>query len=441
MSMREKISHRAHRGHRECGMKKTELPLKLLDTLQYVSDKSLFYQHLFSRHSINPDKILEYDDFLKIPLTNKSDLSEKGEEFIAEDILIKEWVTTSGTTSSPLKVPLTENDLKRLELNETLSLANAGITSSDTVLIAVAFDKLFIAGLAYYLGVTNIGAAALRVGASSKDMVINAIEQFKPTVIIGVPSFLLRVSKHAEAMGISLLDKGINKIIAIGEPVSSERFSRNSSGIKLEEAWGCKALSTYASTEMSTSFCECEFQKGGHYLNELLFLEVLDEEGKPVKDGELGEVVATPLGVEGLPVLRYATGDYAKFYRDRCECGYSFGRLGPIQGRKSGMLKIKGTTIFLSNVLDRLASLSYLTSYFVFITKDNNDVDALKVKVAYKESSELDKDSVLKMTKDTLKGALKVTPEILLSSNEEILELQSAKGSKKRFFQDLRSRD
>jgi len=419
-------------------MKKTELPLKLLDTLKYVSDRSIFYQHLFSKNFININEVLEYKDFLKIPLTHKSDLSEDGIDFIVKDILIKEWVTTSGTTSAPLKVPLTENDLKRLELNETLSLSNAGITASDTVLIAVAFDKLFIAGLAYYLGVKNIGATALRVGASSKNIVLNAIEQFKPSVIIGVPSFLLKVAQHATTMNISLADNSIKKIIAIGEPVSNKGFSRNSSGTKLEKLWGCKVISTYASTEMSTSFCECNFQKGGHYLNELIFLEVLDEDGFPVQDGELGEVVATPLGVEGLPVLRYATGDYARFYKGICECGYEGGRLGPVEGRRSGMLKIKGTTVFLSNVLDKLASLSYLTGYFVFIMQANDLSDTLQIKIAYKDSLELDKDSVIKMTKDALKGALKVTPEVIISSNEDIVELQEAKGSKKRFFQDFR---
>jgi len=421
-------------------MEKKELPFKLLDTLKYVSDKSLFYQHLFSNNSINISDILEYKDFLKIPLTHKDDLSESGIDFIVKDILIKEWVTTSGTTSAPLKVPLTENDLKRLELNETLSLSNAGVTSSDTVLIAVAFDKLFIAGLAYYLGVKKIGATALRAGASSKNLVLNAIEQFNPSVIIGVPSFLLRVAQYAATMNISLVDSPIKKIIAIGEPVSNESFFRNSSGTKLEELWGCKVISTYASTEMSTSFCECDFQKGGHYLNELIFLEVLDEDGFPVQDGELGEVVATPLGVEGLPVLRYATGDYARFYKGRCECGYEGGRLGPVEGRRSGMLKIKGTTVFLSNVLDKLASLSYLTGYFVFITQDNNLSDKLEINISSKEISDSGKKYVVDMTKDILKGTLKVTPEVLIISNENILELQEANGSKKRFFQDFRSR-
>lgn len=68
-------------------------------------------------------------------------------------------------------------------------------------------------------------------------------------------------------------------------------------------------FSTYASTEMQTAFTECIEGCGGHLQPELLIVELLDEMNRPVKPGEPGEVTITTLGVEGMPLLRYKTGD------------------------------------------------------------------------------------------------------------------------------------
>jgi phenylacetate-CoA ligase len=140
--------------------------------------------------------------------------------------------------------------------------------------------------------------------------------------------------------------------------------------------------STYASTELSCAFCECTTQYGGHAHPELVYAEIIDENGKEVPDGEVGELVATPLGVEGVPLVRYKTGDITFKVPGACACGRNSLRVGPILARKSHMIKIKGTTVYplaITNVLD---SLEGIEDYIIIIEDEESGSDRVTIHVA-----------------------------------------------------------
>src|SRR5690606_37390511 len=113
----------------------------------------------------------------------------------------------------------------------------------------------------------------------------------------------------------------VKKAICIGESVRNPDFSLNTLGQKIEDKWGIKLYSTYASTEMVTAFTECGASKGGHHHPELIIVEFLDDQNRPVEEGTPGEVTITTLGVEGMPLLRFKTGDICTAYYEQCTCG------------------------------------------------------------------------------------------------------------------------
>ena len=100
---------------------------------------------------------------------------------------------------------------------------------------------------------------------------------------------------------------------------------------------------------MGTSFTECGQGAGGHHHPELIIVEFLGENDHPVKEEEPGEVTITTLGVEGMPLLRFKTGDVCCHFTDPCKCGRATLRLGPVIGRKKQMIKYKGTTLYWKN--------------------------------------------------------------------------------------------
>jgi len=92
-------------------------------------------------------------------------------------------------------------------------------------------------------------------------------------------------------------------------------------------------------------------------------LEIVDENNHLVPAGEPGEVVATTLGVEAMPLLRFRTGDIASMHTEQCACGRWSYRLSPLVGRKNNMIKLKGTTLYPPALNDVLDNTPYVQNY------------------------------------------------------------------------------
>jgi len=198
----------------------------------------------------------------------------------------------------------------------------------------------------------------------------------------------------------------IKSIICIGEPIRKSNFTYNELGKRIVSQWNVELYSTYASTEMGAAFTECKHGKGGHQNPKLLILEVIDENNNAVENGGLGEVIVTTLGVEGMPLIRYRTGDLCNVYYDPCDCGRISPRLGPIVGRKQQMIKFKGTTIFPPAIFDVLDMMNKVNLYQVQVSKTEFNNDNITIIL----SDDLDNDSFIKEISSLFKSKLRVTP-------------------------------
>ena len=380
--------------------------------LRYIHAHSPFYKGRFSELEI--EGISRISDLSKFPRTSKKDLAQSNSEFLSiSQREVVEYVTTSGTTGKPVKIALSRNDLKRLSYNEARSLSIADFTADDIVQITTTLDKGFMAGMAYYLGLTEIGAAVLRAGHGSREFHWEMIRQIQPTALIVVPSFLQKLGSSKNS-----LSHRVNKALCIGEPLRNSDFTDNQLSRNIAKHWELDLRSTYASTEMATAFTECNANQGGHLLPELIILEILDEKGNEVADGELGEVTVTPLGIEGMPLLRFRTGDLARKHSKICDCGRNTPRLGPIEGRLAQMIKLKGTTLFPSQIEDVLHDYALASPYLIEIGKDDNGQDTLSI-ILPETCPEEDCNSLLL----NLQAKLRVKPAVNKSSVSEIQAL------------------
>jgi phenylacetate-CoA ligase len=108
----------------------------------------------------------------------------------------------------------------------------------------------------------------------------------------------------------------------------------------LEEAFGPAVFDTYGCREVMMIAAECEAHQGMHIAMENLIVEIVGPDGKPVREGETGEVVVTNLHNFGQPFIRYANGDIATAGPERrCACGRALPRIMSVQGRVSEMLR------------------------------------------------------------------------------------------------------
>ena len=309
--------------------------VKLREALRYVAAHSAFYRRLFREHGVDPERVCRIEDLTVIPFTEKSDLQLHNEEFVCVPrARIIDYITTSGTLGDPVTFAMTDADLDRLAYNEQISFACTGAGPGSVFQLMTTIDKRFMAGLAYFLGIRRLGAGIVRVGNGIPELQWDTIRRVRPDTIIVVPSFIPRIIDYAEAHGIDYRASSVRRAVCIGENLREQDFSLNLLGESIRRRWDIELFSTYASTEMATTFTECPYGCGGHHHPELIICELIGDDGLPVADDEAGELVVTTLGVEGMPLVRFKTGDLARFHREPCRCGRTTMRISPIIGRR-----------------------------------------------------------------------------------------------------------
>ncbi len=396
---------------------KTFQEAKLHETLQYLNEKSPFYKRFFKDNDIRISEIRTLDDIQKIPVTTKDHLQQFNDDFICvPKSEIIDYVTTSGTLGDPVTFALTDADLERLAYNEAISFGCCGVGKEAVLQLMTTMDRRFMAGLAYFLGARKLGSGIIRVGSGIPELQWDSILKFKPTYLITVPSFLLKLIEYAQQHDIDLKNTSVKAAICIGEPIREQDFSLNIMAKKIKKDWDIELFSTYASTEMSTAFNECEMHNGGHHHPELIIAEILDEYNLPVADGEVGELTITTLGVEAMPLLRFKTGDMVQAYNEPCKCGRNTMRLGPVVGRKKQMIKYKGTTLYPPAMYNILNDFSGIDSYVIEIFHNELGTDEILIKIASENISE----ELLLEIKDHFRAKLRVAPKIEFASSEEI---------------------
>ncbi|MCK5857175.1 MAG: AMP-binding protein [Bacteroidales bacterium] len=417
-------------------MKRTEKNSSLIALLQYVNENSDFYKQLFSANKIDIKQIKSIADLSILPTVSKVDLQQQNSDFYCiKNSEIADIVTTSGTLGNPVTVPLSKRDLDRLANNEARSFAMAGVDSKDIIQLMVTLDMRFMAGLAYFLGVQKLGATSLRIGPGSPVIQLENIDKFKSTVLVGVPSFIAKIVDYAEQNNIDINATSVRKIICIGDAIRDENLELNSIGKRINDIWKVDLYSTYASTEMATAFTECDIAQGGHLQEDLLIVEILDDKGNNLPHGELGEVTITTLGIEGMPLVRFRTGDMAFIIDEPCACGNKSIRLSPIIGRKEQMIKLKGTTIYPSGIIDVINDCPEITNFFIEVRSDQLGMDKVSVVVGSDEGS----NQCINNLAENFRSKIRVVPEIIIQSNIQVISnLNKHKGRKPKVFFDLR---
>ena len=410
---------------------------RLPETLNYLAAHSPFYRRMFAVRGVDLSLIRTIEDLSLLPVTTKQDLQLHNEEFVCvprSEVI--DYVTTSGTLGDPVTFALTENDLQRLAYNEACSFTMAGIARNDVMQLMTTIDRRFMAGLAYFLGARELGCGVVRVGNGIPELQWDTIRRVKPTACMVVPSFLMKMIEFAESHGIDHHASTLRRAVCIGEALRTPDGALTTLGRKIAGRWPeLELYSTYASTEMQTSFTECQCHCGGHIPADLIIVELLDEHNRPVPDGEPGEVTVTTLGVEGMPLLRFKTGDICIRYSSPCGCGRNSARLSSVIGRKGQMIKFKGTTLYPPVLFDILDNIPEVENYIVEVFTNALGTDQIQIRIGSDNRSE----EFVKRIKDVFRARVRVAPDVRFEPKELIAKLQMPPMSRKsvKFF-DLR---
>ncbi|MDR2146817.1 MAG: AMP-binding protein [Tannerella sp.] len=407
---------------------------KLAEALQYVASHSPFYRELFEKQGIDISKIRYLEDLQQIPVTTKQDLQMRNMDFLCvSPTKILDYVTTSGTLGTPVTFAETKNDLDRLALSEAISYEMCGCQPSDVIQLMATVDRCFMAGQACMMGSFKFGSGLIRVGSGIPELQWNMINRLKPDVCVCVPSFLLKLIDFAQANHIDYRRSSLKRAVCVGESVRTNEHTFNKLGEKIHALWPELSMHVnYASTEMQSSFQECEHECGCHHKPNLTIVEFLDDNNQPVGKDEAGEITITTLDVEGMPLVRFKTGDICYRFEDQCACGRNTLRLGPILGRKGQMIKYKGTTLYPTALYDVLENIPGVENYIVEVYTNTIGTDGIRILVGSTNRNE----TFLRQIKDLFRSKIRVAPDVIFEPVELIAKKQMPATSRKvvKFF-------
>lgn len=358
---------------------------RLQQSVRHVYENVPFYREKFAEEGLTPEDIQSLDDLKKLPFTVKKDLRDNYPFglFAVDQSKVVRLHASSGTSGKPTVVGYTRNDIDNWAEIVARAIAAAGGKPGEVLHNAYGYG-LFTGGLGLHYGSEKLGMATVPVSGGNTERQIMLIEDFKPTVICGTPSYILNIVETMEKMGKNPQESSLKYGIFGAEPWSMEMRH------ELENRLGIKAVDIYGLSEVIGPgvAIECaEAQDGLHIQEDHFLVEVIDPETlENVPDGVEGELVFTSLTKEAMPVIRYRTGDVASITHEPCVCGRTTVRMSRVKGRIDDMLIIRGINVFPSEIENVLLQIEELEPHYQLVLTRKGPLDDVQLNV------EIDRD-------------------------------------------------
>jgi phenylacetate-CoA ligase len=374
-------------GEKECitreALKQLQLE-RLQATVLRVYMNVPFYRKKFDELGIDPDSFRSLEDLNKLPFTSKDDL-RMSYPYGMFAVPLREVVrvqTSSGTTGMPTAVGYTRNDVKNWSNLAARILTAGGVTQND--IVQIAFDYgLFTGALGLHYGAERIGASVIPISSVNTRRQVKIMQDFKTTALMCTPGYALAIADTIIDLGMNVNALSLKYGLFGAEPWSE------SVRHELEEKLKIVATDNYGLSEvMSPGVAgECPERNGLHINEDHFLIEIVDPETlQPLPEGETGELVITTLTKEAFPVIRFRTRDLTSIVTGTCRCGRTFVRMNKVMGRTDDMIKIRGITVFPSQIESVLFEIEGKEPQYQIILNRKSAVDELTVLVEVSES-------------------------------------------------------
>jgi len=256
-----------------------------------------------------------------------------------QPLLGRYWlVATSGSSGRPLTLPFDEAEWAHV-------LASFVRGSDWGGLHAGPLRRVRIATVGTTRPWHMSGRAALTLpGAWSRTLRMDVTEPFnrsveelnawRPHLLVAYPSIAGALADEQLAGRLSINPD----VVMCGAEVLTADVRR-----RVESAWGARVVDHYAASETAGIASECEARRGLHLYEDLLVVEVVDADNRPVPAGVFGErLLVTVLFGRTLPLIRYELHDSVRLASGWCQCGRPYRLLDRVAGRSEETVVLPG---------------------------------------------------------------------------------------------------
>ena len=364
------------------------LPPEQLQAIQLQRLKSMVqraYNHvaLFRKRmddaGLKPTDVRSLDDVTKLPFTVKTDLRDTYPFGLFASPMkdIVRLHASTGTTGKPIVVAYTKEDIDVWSNVMMRSFAACGLHAGDVIQNAYGYG-LFTGGLGAHYGGEALGATVIPISGGNTQRQLMVMKDFGSTAICCTPSYFLHIIEQAPELGVNLKELPLRAGVFGAEPWTESMRRR------IEAESGIKAYDIYGLSEIIGPgvAMECQCQAGPHIFEDWFYPEIIDlKTGKPLPDGEEGELVLTTLGKQAMPMIRYRTRDITALTSEKCECGRTLRRIQRIGRRSDDMFIIRGVNVYPSQIETALLKVEGTLPHYQIILTREKGLDEVEVQV------------------------------------------------------------
>jgi phenylacetate-CoA ligase len=406
---------------------------RLKNTLAWAHERVPHYRAKFAAAGVHPEDLKSLADLAKFPFTTKADLRDTypfGMFAVPMDDVVRIHAS-SGTTGRPTVVGYTQKDIDTWAGIMARSLRAAGGSRKDVFHITHGYG-LFTGGLGVHYGAERLGMTVVPISGGQTERQVQLIMDFKATMIIGTPSYVLNIVDEMERLGIdparTTLQRGMFGAEPWGESMRRE----------LQTRLNIAAMDLYGLSEVMGPgvAAECiESRDGPVIWEDHFYPEVIDPQtGEVLPDGSPGELVFTSLTKEALPIVRFRTRDLTRLLPPTSR---SMRRMGKITGRSDDMLIIRGVNVFPSQIEEQILKVARLSAHYQLEVSRRGHMDELDVRVEAKPEviSEADREAAANELQHHIKSLIGINTRIHI---EPVGVIERSTGKAKRVI-DKRS--
>jgi len=350
---------------------------RLQATINRVHKNVTHYRKKFAEPGILPDDIRSLTDLTKLPFTTKEDL-RINYPYGMFAVPLREVVrihSSSGTTSKPIVVGYTKNDVRIWSNLVARFMTAAGVTHDDLVQIAFSYG-LFTGAFGVHYGAEVIGASVIPMGTGNTEKQIMIMQDYKTTVLVSTPSYALQLADRISLAGIDPKTLSLKCGLFGGEPWS-EKMRR-----EIESRLNLSATDNYGLSEVIGPGIagECHCKNGMHIYEDSFIPEIIDpQSGALLAPGSPGELVLTTLNKEAFPMIRYRTGDITSLDYSPCACGRTQVRMQRVVRRSDDMLIIRGINVYPSQIEEAIVRVAGGDAPYQIVVERKGAMDSLEV--------------------------------------------------------------
>jgi phenylacetate-CoA ligase len=322
-----------------------------------------YVRDLFDGLGLRPADVSQVEDLRRLPLMDKETIRTNTPALKAQDARGLSRFNTGGSTGEPLVFFIGKERVSHDVAAKWRATRWWGVDIGD--------PEVVVWGSPVEIGAQDRLRAlrdsvlrshllpAFEFSPQNLDRFVAEIVRLRPRMLFGYPSSLALIASHAEATGVALDDLGVRVAF-----VTSERLYDHQQQV-IERVFDCRVANGYGGRDAGFIAHACP-EGRLHITAEDIVVEVVDPSGRPLPNGEAGELVVTHLATGDFPFLRYRTGDVGSLDAECCPCGRGLPVLGRLDGRTTDFIVAADGTVMHGLAL-------------IYILRDIEEIDQFKI--------------------------------------------------------------